>query len=239
MNDLSANEALIQAETGLCSVTGSPGQPAKVGASICDIATGLTAYGEILKALYARERSNTGEYVECSLFGTLAEWMAVPLAYYEYGGKLLQGTGMDHSMLAPYGAFEAADGAVFIVIQNQREWQRLCCEVLASPSLVEDPRYRTNSDRVAHVGALREAIEEVFRQFTREQLFSKLDAAQIAFGNINDVSDLGQHPALKRKEVSVSGKPVSLVARGTDNSTSPVAVPTLDQHGDRLRAEFI
>ena len=94
-SDMKAYDALIQAETGLCSVTGAPGQPAKVGASICDIATGLTAYGEILKALHSRERSNNGAYIECSLFGTLAEWMAVPLAYYEYSGKLLQGSGMD------------------------------------------------------------------------------------------------------------------------------------------------
>ena len=236
--NMKAYDALIQAETGLCSVTGTPGQPAKVGASICDIATGLTAYGEILKALHSRSHSNTGAYIECSLFETLAEWMAVPLAYYEYGGKLLQGSGMDHSMLAPYGAFDASDGAVFIVIQNQREWQRLCVDVLDLPALVEDARFRTNSDRVENVGALREAINEVFRQFTRKQLFNKLDAAQIAFGNINDVSDLGEHPALKRKEVSVAGKPVSIVARTGDNNRAGSAVPALDEHGDRLRAEF-
>ena len=134
--------------------------------------------------------------------------------------------------------FQAADGTIFIVIQNQREWQRLCCEVLASPALVEDPRYRTNSDRVENVSALREAIEDVFRQFTRDQLFSKLEAAQIAFGNINDVSDLGRHPALKRKEVSVSGKPVSLVARSSDNCAIPSTVPVLDQHGESVREEF-
>jgi crotonobetainyl-CoA:carnitine CoA-transferase CaiB-like acyl-CoA transferase len=235
---MKAYDALIQAETGLCSVTGAPGQPSKVGASICDIATGLTAYAEILKALYERDHSGHGAYVECSLFETLAEWMAVPLAYYEYGGKLLQGTGMDHSVLAPYGAFRAADGLVFIVIQNHREWVRLCGEVLQRPKLADDPRFATNSARIAHVDTLRDEINAVFSQYSRRELFALLDDAQIAFGNINSVSDLGNHPALVRKDIDVSGNLVSVVRRTGDQTASPAAVPALDGHGTALRREF-
>jgi crotonobetainyl-CoA:carnitine CoA-transferase CaiB-like acyl-CoA transferase len=235
---MKAYDALIQAESGLCSVTGAPGQPSKVGTSICDIATGLTAYGEILKALIARGQTGRGSYVECALFETLAEWMAVPLAFYEYGGKLLQGTGMDHGMMAPYGAFRAADGLVFIVIQNQREWVRLCTEVLGRPDLADDPRFATNSDRMQHVGDLRAEIEAVFERYTRDELFRLLDGAEIAFGNINDVSDLANHPALVRKEVGVADTTISLVRRTGDAFTSPARVPALDEHGAALRAEF-
>ena len=235
---MKAYDALIQAETGLCSVTGAPGEPSKVGASICDIATGLTAYGEIVKALYERERTGRGSIIECSLFETLAEWMAVPLAYFEYGGKLLQGTGMDHSVLAPYGAFRAADGLVFIVIQNHREWVRLCSEVLQRSQLVDDPRFHTNSARVEHVDALRAEINAVFERYSRRELFDMLAAAEIAFGNINDISDLGRHPALVRKDVKIGDDLVSLIRRSGDASVLPAPVPALDEHGVALQAEF-
>ena len=156
---MKAYDALIQAETGLCSVTGPAGQPSKVGASICDIATGLSAYGEILKALYAREHGAGGCHVEVSLFGTLAEWMAVPLAYYEYGDKLLRGTGLDHAQICPYGAYAAADGQVFLVVQNHNEWVALCRDGLGRPELADDPRFKTNMLRVEHRDALRVEIE--------------------------------------------------------------------------------
>lgn len=235
---MKAYDALIQAESGLCSVTGPPGRPSKVGASICDIATGLTAYGEILKVLHARARGGGGAHVECSLFGTLSEWMAVPLAMHEYAGKLPRGTGLDHGNLAPYGAFAAADGQVFIVIQNAREWARLCAEVLERPELTEDPRFATNMARLENLETLRSEIEGVFRQYTREELFGRLDAADVAFGNVNDVSDLGTHPALVRKQVLAGGREASLVRRVGDGLPEPAAVPALDEHGAAVRQEF-
>lgn len=235
---MKAYDALIQAETGLCSVTGPPGEPSKVGASICDISTGLTAYGEILKALLERERSGAGTHVECSLFGTLSEWMAVPLAMYEYGGKVPRGTGLDHGNLAPYGAFAAADGLVFIVVQNAREWTRLCGEVLDNPGLAEDPRFATNVARLENRDALRTEIEAVFGRHTRAELFDKLDAADVAFGSVNDVSDLAEHPALVRKRVLAGGKEASLVRRVADALPEPAPVPGLDEHGAALRREF-
>jgi itaconate CoA-transferase len=236
---MKAYDALIQAETGLCSVTGPPGQPSKVGASVCDIATGLSAYGEILKALIGRGRDGRGSHVELSLFEVLAEWMAVPLACYEYAGKLLGGTGLDHAQIAPYGAYRAADGLVFIVVQNQREWVQLCAAGLGRPELAEDPRYRTNEQRVAHREALRADIEAVTGTRSRAALLAHLQATGIACGSINTLADLGSHPALVRKEVLSAGAPVSLVRRvGLSPDSPPAAVPGLDQHGSAIRAEF-
>ena len=236
--DMKAYDALIQAETGLCSVTGPPGEPSKVGASICDISTGLSAYGEILKALLARMTSGVGCHLELSLFEVLAEWMAVPLAYLEYGGKLLGGTGMDHAQLAPYGAYAAADGPIFVVVQNQREWVQLCRDGLARPALADDPRYRTNVLRVEHRDALRADIEAVFSRYPRTELAARLNRAGIAFGNINDIRGLQRHPALRRKDVLAAGQPVSFVRRTGDSLTTPASVPALDEHGSALRAEF-
>jgi itaconate CoA-transferase len=235
--EMKAYDALIQAETGLCSVTGPPGQPSKVGASICDIATGLTAYGEILKALIARGRDGRGSHLEVSLFGTLSEWMAVPLAYYEYAGKLLRGTGLDHAQICPYGAYATADGQIFLVVQNHAEWVRLCRDGLGRPELADHELFRSNVLRVDNREALRAEIEGVFTTMSRAAVAERLLAAGIACGSINDVSDLGRHPALERRKVVSSGQEATLVRR-VAAPDSPARVPGLDEHGTDIRAEF-
>lgn len=234
--DMKAYDALIQAETGLCSVTGPPGQPSKVGASICDIATGLTAYGEIMKALHARARGAAGSHVEVSLFGTLSEWMAVPLAMLEYGGRLLQGTGLDHAQICPYGAYRTADGEIFLVVQNQAEWRRLCEQGLARPDLADHPQFATNVLRVEHRDALRAEIEQAFAGHSRATVATRLKDAGIACGSINDIRDLARHPALQRHDVETSGQRASLVRRvGAPELTR---VPALGEHDAAVRREF-
>lgn len=235
--DMKAYDALIQAETGLCSVTGAPGQPSKVGASICDISTGLSAYGEVLKALYARHKTGLGTHIELSLFEVLSEWMAVPLAILEYTGKMLSGTGMDHAQLAPYGAYAAADGPIFVVIQNHREWLQLCRDGLDRPDMADDPRYKNNVLRVEHRDALRADMEAVFARYTQAELAQKLNQAGIACGSINDIRGLQKHPALRRKEVITDGQTVSLIRR-TGDVLDSAAVPAIDEHGNAIRAEF-
>ena len=235
---MKAYDALIQAETGLCSVTGQPGQPSKVGASVCDISTGLSAYGEILKALIERDHDGHGSHVEVSLFEVMSEWMAVPLSYYEYGGKLLRGTGLDHGQIAPYGAFETADGPIFIVVQNQREWVQLCRDVLEAPEMADDLCYKDNASRMENRDALRIDIQTYFKRFPRTEMAAKLQHAGIAYGSINDVSDLKDHPALVRKTVETSGHEISLVRRVGDATSAPAHVPGLDEHGPAVRAEF-
>lgn len=236
--EMKAYDTLIQAETGLCSVTGPPGLPCKVGTSIVDISTGLTAYGEILKALIKRGRDGHGAHVDLSLFEVMSEWMAVPLSYYEYGDKLLHGTGLDHAQIAPCSAYETADGPIIIVIQNEREWTQLCRDVLEAPELAEDDRYKENILRVENKDALRVDIEAYFKRFSRAEMADKLQRGGIAFGNLNDVSDLQRHPALKRKTIETSGNEVSLVRRVGDATESPARVPDLNEHGPAIRTEF-
>ncbi len=235
---MKAYDTLIQAETGLGSITGLPGQPCKVGTSIVDTATGLSAYGEILKALIKRGRDGHGTHIELSLFEVMAEWMAVPLSSYEYGDKLLSGTGFDHAHIAPCGAYETADGLIIIVIQNEREWTQLCRDVLEAPALADDERYNENVLRVENKDALRFEIEAYFKRFSRAEMAAKLHQGGIAFGTINDMSDLQRHPALKRRTVETSGNNVSLVRRIGDTTERPPHVPNLDEHGPAVRAEF-
>src|SRR5262249_28799822 len=120
-----AYDMLVQAESGLASVTGGPVAPARVGVSVCDIAAGMNAFEAILAALYAREKSGDGAAISISMFDAMAEWMAVPLIQYE-GGAPPQRMGLAHTSIAPYGAFKTKDGAdILISIQSDREWHVL------------------------------------------------------------------------------------------------------------------
>ena len=236
--DMKAYDLLIQGETGLASITGSAEAPGRVGVSVSDIAAGLNAYAAILEALYARERSGQGAALEIALFDATAEWMAVPLLHYEHSGQAPARVGVRHPSIAPYGVFPTGDGkAIVLGIQNEREWQRLCAEVLGDAALARDPRFCDNVQRVAHRPALDGIIAAAFAGRTRDEVAAMLAAADIAFGHLNEVADLARHPQLRRVEADIAGKAVSLPAP-PGAAIARAAVPGLDQHGAALRHEF-
>ncbi len=234
-----AYDFLVQGETGLCSITGAPDEPARVGISVCDISTGLTAYSEILRALLERKHSGKGAHLDVSLFDVMTEWMSVPLVVYKYGDRLLSGTGLDHSQIAPYGVHQAADGPFIIAVQHQGEWQDLCKKVLDRPDLAEDPRFTTNVLRVDNRVELTVEIENFTKQFTRAEIAQKMEAGGIAYGNLNNCHDVWEHPALKTKQVVSGDNTATFVRRVCDAETEARAIPELGEHTDRLRAEFL
>ena len=143
-----AYDMLIQAESGLASVTGSPDAPARVGVSVCDVAAGMNAYEAILEALIARDKSGDGAAISISMFDAMADWMAVPLMQYE-GGQPPRRIGLAHTSIAPYGVFKTADGVdILISIQSDREWRVLAAQVLGDAALAADPAFATNVARV-------------------------------------------------------------------------------------------
>ena len=148
--DRKAYDLLVQAESGLASVTGGPEAPARVGVSVVDICTGMNAYEAILEALIARGRTGQGADIRVSMFDSMMEWMAVPMLYTEYGAPPKR-IGLSHSSLAPYGVFQSADDVpILISIQNDREWVVFCAKVLGEPALGRDPRFASNSARIAN-----------------------------------------------------------------------------------------
>ena len=235
---MKAYDLLIQGETGLASITGSPEAPGRVGVSVSDIAAGLNAYAAILEALYAREKSGEGASLSISLFAATAEWMAVPLIHFEQAGKAPQREGVQHPSIAPYGAFPTADGkAIILGIQNEREWQRFCAAVLGDAALAGDPRFADNVRRVANRAALDALIAARFARLSREEVAAALAAADIAYGRLNGVEDLAAHPQLRRTVVATPSGSLPLPAPpGGEASDRPV--PALDQHGAALRREF-
>ena len=235
-------DMLVQAESGLCSVTGSPDQESRIGVSACDIGTGLYAQAAILEALFTRERSGEGRAIKVPMFGAMADWMAVPLLRYDYGGVKLPRTGLSHPLIQPYGAYATRDGPpILIAIQNQREYLRFCNEVLEMPGLIDDPRFHDNPCRCANVEELKVIIDEHFVSMDRNTLVARLRESKIAFGQVNDVAGLSAHPALRRIEVGTAGGRVSMVSPpasiiGEDHALRPV--PALDEHSEAIRAEF-
>ena len=235
-------DLLLQAETGLASVTGTPEGPGRVGVSACDIAAGLYAYQAILEALISRGKTGMGEALQVSLFDALADWMTVPLLQAEASGRNPARVGLAHVSIAPYGAYACADGSqVLLAVQNAREWERLCAQVLKRPELAADPRFADNVARVLNRDQLDAILGPALRLMSRAELMTILDAADIAFGAVNTVLDLATHPHLRRIAVQTAGGEVSLPAPPAvrpDEPASFASVPGLGQHSAALRREF-
>lgn len=235
-----AYDMLVQAESGLCAVTGTPETPSKVGVSAADIATGMNAHAAILEALIARSRSGRGKIIEIAMFDGMADWMAVPLLHYEHAGRETGRHGLSHASIYPYRPFRCTDGAVIIAVQTNAEWQKLCLSVLHRPDLVQRAEFASNSARVANRAAVDAALEPFFAAHSTAAAIALLDAAAIAWGRSTEVRDLGAHPALRRVDVRLEhGAQISLPRpAGRDASFAPGAVPALGAHTAQIKAEF-
>ena len=237
--DRKGYDLLMQAESGLASVTGTADGPGRVGVSICDIGAGLNAYAAVLEALIQRDRTGRGGAIHISLFDTAAEWMSVPLLQFEAKGTPPARIGLHHVSIAPYGVFRCADGEVLLAIQNEREWLNLCVGVLGDPGLATDGRFSSNPERVTHRAALESIIASILATLSRKDLLSALARAGIAFGALNTVNGLAVHPQLRRGNTSTPGGPVSVpLPPGAMHSFEAGAVPALGAHTEAVRQEF-
>lgn len=240
--DLKAYDLLVQAESGLSSITGNEQGSARVGVSVCDIAAGMTAFQAVLQALFARERTGQGRHIAVSLYHALADWMNVPYLQFAYGGKTPDRAGLSHPTIAPYGAYACGDGkAVLISIQNEREWAMLCADVLGRPEVAGDPRFTSNNLRVANRPALDEIIRAAFGTAPRETIVDRLEKARIAYGRVSTMDDLVRHPQNRYVTVDTPSGPVRYLAPGAlIDHTLPTfgPVPALGEHSDALRTEF-
>ena len=210
--DHKAYDLLIQAEAGLCSITGGPEQASRVGISIVDIATGATAYAAILEALIRRGITGKGAQISVSMFDVLAEWLTVPLLNHE-GGQPPKRVGLAHPSIAPYGVFTARDGGLILIsVQSDREWAKLATLFLGQPELGSDVRFATNLARVANRVQTDGIVAAAFAQFDTQEATARLLQADIALAMVNDMAGLSAHPHLRRITVDTPNGPVSLPA---------------------------
>lgn len=244
--DRKAYDLLVQCQTGLVSLTGTPDGTARTGISVADIAAGMYAYSGVLTALYTRATTGTVHPVEVSLFEALAEWMGQPAYYTRHGGAQPPRLGTQHATIAPYGTYPAADGhEVLFSVQNEREWAALCTEFLGRPELAEDPRFATGSARVAHREELNAVIAERCARSGAEELLEELEAAGIACAGVNDVAAFLDHPVLaardRWREVAVPGATVQALLPPADLAGLPPRmdpVPAVGEHTEAILTEL-
>jgi itaconate CoA-transferase len=241
--DRKAYDLLIQAESGLASVTGSAPEPARVGVSIVDVTTGLNAYEAILEALLRRAVTGRGADIRISMFDSMAELMGVPLLQGIYGAPPRR-IGLSHISLAPYGVFTTRDNIpILISIQNDREWRALCTKVFEKPESGTDLRFATSPARIENRPATDGLVAAWFADHDADAAIAKLDAADIAFGRVNDVHGLHAHPHLRMMTIATPAGPVDLPAPPAqwigDEILAADTVPVLGSHTRKVREEFL
>ena len=239
--DMKAYDLLVQAETGLISINGAPGEYGRVGVSICDYATGVAAALGVNEALVRRARTGRGSAVRVSLFDVLAELMAVPLLQHDYTGAGPERVGLAHPSIAPYGGFTTRDGATLVIsVQNHREWASLAGDVLGRPELADDARYATNTARMERRDEVDGMVRAFFGQRTRAEMETLLRAARVAYGALNNVAGLSAHPQLRRWAVASETGRIDMPAH--PNAALAAAetqrLPEVGEHSASLRREF-
>lgn len=244
--EMRAYDALVQAESGICSVTGNVDERAKVGVSVADIGTGMAAHAAVLEALIERGVTGKGKRLDIAMFDTMADWMSVPLLQFEGSGQAPRREGLAHATIYPYGAFACADGAFLLSIQNQREWVSLCADVLERPDLIDHTLYHDNPARSDNRAALDTVMRPIFAGMSLTACEARLRAAGLAFGRLSEVSDLASHPALKRRQLMLeTGEVISAPLQPGRNSDDQIdrtgsvpKLPALGEHTDAVIEEF-
>ncbi len=244
VKSLKSYDLLIQAESGLISLSGGPGEMGRIGVSACDIGAGMAAHAAVMEALFLRSQTGKGSGVKISLFDVMAEWMTVPYIHSEYGDVPPKRVGLKHPSIAPYDAYETKDGVKVIVsIQNEREWKRFCEIALQGPDVTDDERFNTNNKRVKNRDELDGIIMSVVSELSSDEYQERLKQADLAYGVVNDVKGLANHLALRKRNVSTAdGKSIEIPAASIqwDNKREQevIGTPSIGNKTQSIKEEF-
>jgi crotonobetainyl-CoA:carnitine CoA-transferase CaiB-like acyl-CoA transferase len=244
--DKKAYDLLIQSEAGFLSVTGTLEIPSKAGNSIADIAAGMYAYSNILAAILQRGKTGKGSAIDVSMLESLAEWMSYPLYYAYEGATPPSRNGASHATIYPYGPFKTGDGGtVMLGLQNDREWDQFCQVVLDDEALAKDDRFDKNFKRNEKREQLLAIIDACFSKLSTKQVIAKLDIAQIANAQLNDMSGLWKHDQLRARNrwvevASPSGPIPAMLPPGSNDSYTyrMDPIPAVGEHTDAILTEI-
>jgi itaconate CoA-transferase len=241
-----AYDLVMQGETGLIAVTGSPDEPARVGISVCDLGAGSYAAVATAAALARRAETGEGASVSVSLFDTMVDWLGYFPHLWWHRREVPRRTGMRHPHFCPYGPFPAGNGRLFgLAVLSTEHWRRLCAAVVERPGLLDDARFSSNESRVAHRDVLEPLLEEAFAARPAREWLERLEAAGIPCGAVNELSEVVEHPQLvSNRLVAEVASPVGplptigspfLVAGKRPGSG---AVPALGEHTAEVLVEL-
>jgi crotonobetainyl-CoA:carnitine CoA-transferase CaiB-like acyl-CoA transferase len=236
-------DAVIQGEAGIMDMTGfADGAPTRVGVAITDYLAGLYAAQGILLALHDRHTSGHGQHVDISLFEAMLSVMRLPLSVLQSTGADPTRVGNDHLNIAPYEPLRAKDGLIIVAVANPRLWVRFC-DAIGRPELRDDPRFKTNTERVAHRAALKQTLEETFQRFTVEELGQRLQAQNVPFGRVRSMREAIAHPQVAARDILLRQERADI---GTIETLAPVIrlsrtpadvrlpPPALGEHTDEI-----
>lgn len=195
-------DLVAQAMSGVLSVTGTAETPAKVGVPISDLNAGLLASHAILAALYSRERSGRGQYIETSLLEAAMAYTIWESNEYWVTGRTPERLGTAHRASAPYQVFRTADGRIAIGAANQRTWEKLTV-ALGRPELRENSAFLTNKDRMKNLPQLVETLTEIFLRSSTEEWLKRMDASGVPAGPVLTVDQVYQHPQVQAREMNL------------------------------------
>lgn len=242
-------DMVAQGEAGLMSLTGDPapdGEPYRFPIPMADISTGLYAAIGILGALFARERTGTGQALDISLLESQTAWASITAGSYLNAGEIPVRLGNDHPSIAPYQVFPAQDKYFIVAVGTEKLWSAFC-EAINQPSLKTDPRYRTNAERITHRQALTDYLVELFKTHPADYWLEKLQLAGIPGGPINRIPDTMAHPQLRARQFIVElehptaglvkslGNPVRFSHTAVTYRTAP---PLLGEHTGQILARL-
>lgn len=241
-----AFDLLLQGETGVIATTGTGDSLAKLGISVGDIGAGVYGAMAVLAALFERQTTGQGKLVETSLFDALAEWMGYPAYYTMYGGSPPARAGVRHATVVPYGAYRCAGGQqVLFAVQTQGQWEAFCRQVCERPEWIDDPRYDTPPNRRVNRDQLETEIEETFSHLSREEVTRRLEAADIPFGDLNEIDQFLKHPQLAERDRwrtidSPAGPLEAIVPPFVLEGSEPVMgdIPAVGQQTDEILKEI-
>ncbi|SEP75063.1 CaiB/BaiF CoA transferase family protein [Natrinema salaciae] len=239
-SDRKAYDMVMQGETGLILMNGSPDAPAKIPLSVCDI--NAATYGTIsaLLALFHRERTGEGQELDVTMFGGMLSWLGYFPQKYWHSDELPERIGMRHHLLTPYGPHETADDQyVNFAVLSEAHWELLCEAVLERPDLLADERFATNEKRVENRGALEPMIESRIADEPRDYWAERLAEAGIPWGDVNRLDDVLDHPQTEHldlvKELETEDGPVPYIDNPIDSDSLEFAaapMPDLGEHTD-------
>jgi crotonobetainyl-CoA:carnitine CoA-transferase CaiB-like acyl-CoA transferase len=235
-------DAVLQGEAGIMDMTGFPdGEPTRVGVAITDYLAGLYAMQGILLALRDRDRSGTGQHVDIALFEAMLSVMRLPLGVLLATGTNPSRVGNDHLSIAPYESLRAKDGYIIVAVANPRLWGRFCAAI-ERPDLHDDPRFRTNSDRVAHRQVLKRELEAEFARLTVDEITTRLQAQSVPCGRVRSMREALEHPQVTARDILLAQQrpelTVETLAPVVKLSRTPADVrlppPALGEHTEEV-----
>lgn len=244
--DVKAYDLLIQGEGGIIATTGYPDKPARAGIAIADIASGMYAAIGILLALFQREKTGQGQWIDVSMLDSIVSWLGYFPHHYWHAGEEPARVGMRHHYVTPYGPYLAGDGQyVNLAVASAADWAVFCREVIEKPELLEDPRFATVEGRRKNRGELEETIENIFLGRDHQHWLAQLKKAELPHGIVRGIAQVLAHPQVAaRKLIREAESPVGkvpVIANALKMSKSEARyerIPALGENSEAILREI-